>query len=187
MSRFLSPRKIEEYVADRHLTYLPLPYYVCNCITDYDCNRGHGKLSAIIMQHLGKESKAYSYTHDQLKYLAWQMVIALRFIHSKGYVRGDISPQNILIDQQGTRPYLINLALLMTKTESVKTYGNYAWCSDLDLPPIRPKTTVSNFHQLARVLIVLASGTLPWLSELSKNDNKQYDEKVRLRWCGLTI
>ena len=86
MSWYLTPDKIGEVITEEHLTYLPLPFYICTCMTDYNTKNKRGKVTVIIMQRLGKESKAYSYTHDQLKYLAWQVMVALCFIHQRGRV-----------------------------------------------------------------------------------------------------
>ena len=75
----------------------------------------------------------------------------------------------------------------MEKSQSQKPndfVGNYDWCSDLDLPPVKPRSRISNIHQLAHVLIYLAGGNLPWLAEMPPEDKKGAAARVRQRWKG---
>ena len=186
MSKYLRPNKIDEIVEERGFTYLPLPYYVGYCMTDIETKANKGKLCAIIMQRLGNVSNAFVYSHDQLKYLLWEVVKALRFIHENGWLHLDISPQNILINTEGNRPYLIDLSCKRSSNRlPQKAFsGNICWCSNLDLPPYRTKTATSDFHQLAHVAIFLAGGTLPWLSQITGNEKR--DLRIRENYAKAT-
>lgn len=114
----------------------------------------------ITTNSLGDNSSNFTYSHGQLKYLAWETTTALLYIHSSKLVHGNICPETLR-------------AVPLTKRVCLAGFNPVAHGEHLDAP--RDAMFASNdflqggqvdychdMHLLAYTLIVLAGCSLPW-------------------------
>ena len=114
----------------------------------------------ITSSSLGEKSSKFSYTHNQLKYLAWQMVSGLEYIHDMGFVHGFVSPETIrgLPDKKQ-----ICLAGFSPNREgSMFTAPDHPMYASNNELRGGMRDRVFDMHSLAYSLIVLAGGVFPW-------------------------
>ena len=110
----------------------------------------------------------HSYTHDQLKYLAWQVTAALQYVHDMGFVHGSVSPTTIRCVPHKRQVCLAGFSVHdMYDEVAVTDYPTYAAYKELYKGLADP---VWDLHELAYSVIVLAGGTLPWANMQRKQE-----------------
>lgn len=125
----------------------------------------------IVTDSLGEPSGKYSYSHGQLKYLAWQVTKALQYIHNMGFVHGLVSPTTIRCIPDKRQVCLAGFSV----------HGMYD-----EIPITNHKgqaDPVWDMHKLAYSLIVLAGGTLPWSTAKTQQEVKLAEFVARYSSC----
>lgn len=79
--RFLDKENQRALMARNQLSYVPFPM-----VYAWDKIGSNGQ-TAIVSYNIGKASSGFTYSQDQLKYLAYQVTKALKLIHGEGYVQ----------------------------------------------------------------------------------------------------
>lgn len=118
-------------------------------------------------------------------YLAKQMILILRYLHSFGYIHRDIKPDNFAIGNDNKKKlYCIDLGLCKKILNNKKHIPFVKGKSIVGTIRYSPIASTSTFEQgrkddlesIAYVLVYLFKGTLPWMG--IKADTKE--ERYRL-------
>ena len=171
--KYIREEKMHEVSGELGVTYLPFPYVYG---TSFGTNEDE---MTIKTDDLGDNSSKFSYSHGQLKYLAWEATLGLKYIHECGFVHRNICPETVR-------------AVPSMKAVCIAGFNPPVYGTRFDEPRIvrfasnnelnRGLTDwVFNMHSLAYTLIVLAGGALPW------DTSKSYQEILQLRKRYLDI
>eukprot|EP00201_Polytomella_parva_P019379 CAMPEP_0175048876 /NCGR_PEP_ID=MMETSP0052_2-20121109/6434_1 /TAXON_ID=51329 ORGANISM="Polytomella parva, Strain SAG 63-3" /NCGR_SAMPLE_ID=MMETSP0052_2 /ASSEMBLY_ACC=CAM_ASM_000194 /LENGTH=658 /DNA_ID=CAMNT_0016312991 /DNA_START=113 /DNA_END=2090 /DNA_ORIENTATION=+ len=126
-------------------------------------------------------------TLDMVSCIAVEALLILRDLHSKGYVHGDVKPENFLLGQPGTanekRLYLVDLGLATTWRDlKGGAHVEYDQRPDVFRGTVRYASVHAHLgrtpsrrddlESLAYTLLFLLKGRLPWQGY--QGDNKGY-------------
>lgn len=155
----------------------------------------HGEYYVMVMDMLGPSlwdvwnSAGQSMSTEMVACIAVESIYILEKMHSRGYVHGDVKPENLLLGQPGTpdekRLYLIDLGLATKWRDSSSSQPKHV---DYDQRPDVFRGTVryasvhahlgrtssrrDDLESLAYTLIFLLRGRLPWQGY--QGDNKGF-------------
>ncbi|KAE8714151.1 arabinogalactan peptide 16-like [Hibiscus syriacus] len=139
------------------------------------------------------EWQVYRLTEDMVACIAVEAISILEQLHHKGFVHGDVKPENFLLGQPGTsnekKLYLVDLGLASTWKEAAS--GRHV---DYDQKPDVFRGTVhyasvhahlgrtgsqrDDLESLAYTLIFLLTGKLPWQGYIGENKGFLVCKKV---------
>ena len=131
----------------------------------------------IVTDHLGTDLMQTIFRRNHvielsaLHFIAVKVIGSLRYLHSCGFLHLDVKPDNILIDDSGTkvslidfgfsRRYMLDETTHRPATHNTIVQGNVIFCSSSYLRGHSPSRRC-DLESLAYTLIILEKGALPW-------------------------
>lgn len=155
-----------------------------------------GDWNIMIMELLGKSlwdlhaERPGAFTNRMLACVAIEALTMLHHLHMRGYVHGDVKPENLVLSKSGIgggppRLHLVDLGLTVKWRFDGTRAGRRAYSSQLD--NFRGTTRYASLHahlgrtamprddleSLAYSLVFLAKGELPWQGVGGDEDSKR--------------
>ena len=127
-----------------------------------------------------------SFSNDTIKYLAKNMIYAIKVFHSKGFVHRDVKPQNFVVgvDNNENNIFLIDYGLAKKK-ESIVGY-NRSLMGTLRYASINTHLGIEqsfrdDLYSVGYIVLYFALGKLPWQSCQKKDYNTIMIEKMLIK------
>lgn len=169
-NRNAQPADIEAFIKKHNFKSLGIPKFVANGL--HEVQDVKHRFIVLRRYHLDLDqlfiTQKRNIPLDTVYRLGWQIVNILEYIHSRGYVHGDIKASNIVLGSKLDQVYLIDfgLACRYSKDHLVpdpkkKNNGTikYMSCDAHDGAP----TLRGDIENLAYNLIEWSGGKLPWI------------------------
>lgn len=121
------------------------------------------------------------FTSKVLAAIAWNLVNILEYIHSKDIIYRDLKPENIMLGFD-SKIYLVDFGLSTIKNETVisnRMVGTPRYIS-LDAHNGYPPSAKNDLESLFYVLILLMTGSLPWINEKDILKIKKLKEEIEI-------
>lgn len=128
---------------------------------------------------------------DTIKYLARNMIYALKIFHSKGYVHRDLKPQNFVVGTNSNDIFLIDYGLAKKKNDiyvynrSLKGTVRYA---SINTHLGIEQSYRDDLFSVGYIVIYFILGKLPWQSIISLTlDKKEGYKKIMIEKMSIQI